>query len=209
MLVQSYTMVLAAADDDNVSTSQTPGAAGNLTITGAAASGGVATFDVARRVLVTTASNESAKTLTIYGTDRYGNSISESMTGPNATTGYTSLDFLTVTRVAVSAAFTGAVKVGTNGVASGAWLNRNLKQANFLVGVQVTLVTGSANFDVQYTMDDPNVLTTVPTATTASGFSGATASTGGSIAIPHRATRLLINSGTGTLRINVIQSGPA
>ena len=91
-------VLATAADADGISLSQTPLAAGNLTITGALASGGVATMDTQRRVLITAAGNEVSKTFTIYGTNKDGFAISESLTGPNATTTQSLLDYLTVTR---------------------------------------------------------------------------------------------------------------
>ena len=54
-----------ALDADSISQSQTPSGAGNLTINGAKASGGVATFDSARQVTITSAGNDSARTFTV------------------------------------------------------------------------------------------------------------------------------------------------
>lgn len=217
MVIPVYiTKTLAtAADDDGVSLSQTPGAAGDLTITGALASGGVATFDARRRVLVTTASDESGKTLTIYGTDKVtagGNPIYETMTGPNATTGYTTRDFGTVTRVAVSAAFTGAVKVGTNGIGSTQWFLPDfyLTPLNLSIGV---VVTGSVNYTVQYTYDNYWTLTpgltqaTVPTTWNDPTLAAVTTTGDTTYTNPITGWRVLINSGTGSLAIKGIQAG--
>ena len=106
--------ITPTSDADGISTSQTPGAAGNLTITGALASGGVATFTMGHKILITTAANETAKTLTISGLNENGQPASEVVTGPNATTAETTGYFLRVDSIAVSAAFSGAVTVGTN-----------------------------------------------------------------------------------------------
>lgn len=207
---------LVAAADNNISTSQTPAGAGNLTITGALASGGVATLDVARRILVTTVSDESSKTLTLYGTDRSGNVISEAMTGPNATTAYTSKDFKTLTRVAVSAAFTGAVKVGTNGVASSPWIMLNFHAINFLVGIGVK-VTGTVNYTIQTTYDDlmGYYSAGVGTVWNDAGIpvtyddpvGGSTVNDEFQLVTPVRAVRITLNSGSGTAVATVIESG--
>jgi hypothetical protein len=113
----------------------------------------VGVADVARRVRITTVSNESGKTLTIYGTDRYGNTISETMTGPNATTGDSLLDYKTVTRIAVSAAFTGAVTAGTGPKASTPWINFvNRYDTPVDIGFAVQLSSGaSLTYDVEHT----------------------------------------------------------
>lgn len=213
-LPQIVTMVLATADDDGISLSQTPGAAGNLTITGAFASGGVATLPVARRVLITTASNESSKTITIYGTSDGYQAISESMAGPNATTGYTSRDFKTITRIAVSAAFIGAVKAGTNGIGSSPWqmINRNAQPVNVGIGC---VVSGTVNYTIQWTYDNPMgayvggnwVDSGVLTAMDDGILIGAAATGETSRSDPVQAWRLLINSGTGTVVATGIQAG--
>lgn len=145
---------LTAADADGICASQTPAGAGNLTLNGALVSGGVAVLDAARRVLITTVSDESAKTFTITGTSYNGRVQSETIAGPNATTGQSALDYKTVTSVAISAAATGAVTVGTNGVASSRWLRLD-SWAFAQVGIQVD-VSGTINYTVQQTFDDPN-----------------------------------------------------
>jgi hypothetical protein len=130
-----------------VSTSQT---LSSTTIYGNA----VATLDTARKVLFTTVSDESAKTITIFGTNWAGDPINETVTGPNATTASTLLDYKTVTKIYVSAAFTGAVTVGTSGVAVSPWI-RMSDFADAQSSIQVT-VSGTANYTVQTSMDDPN-----------------------------------------------------
>lgn len=155
MLPISVTVQLSTPGANVISTTQTPGAAGNLTITGAAATGGVATLTTgpaARQVLVTTAADESGKTLTIYGTDANGQVISEQMTGPSGTTGVTTQYFKTVTRVAVSAAFTGAVTVGTNGVGGSRPISLD-QWASGSTAMQVD-VDGTATFTIKQTLDD-------------------------------------------------------
>lgn len=193
-----------------VATAQTPGAAGNLTINGGLASGGVATMDKARRILVTTVSDESAKTLTIYGTDWNGNLISEVMTGPNATTAYTNMDFATVTRVAVSAAFTGNVSVGTNGIASSRWV-----AMDGYGWAQIALqcdVTGTANGTVQQTVDDVLNLS-APYLTKwlnhpDSNLVSFTANVQGNYAAIPSFVKVTLNSGTGSISMNILQAGP-
>lgn len=103
-----------ALDADSISQSQTPSGAGNLTINGAKASGGVATFNSARQVTITSAGNDSARTFTVTGTDVNGFSISEAVTGANASAATSTKHFKTVTQIAVDDATAGAVTAGMN-----------------------------------------------------------------------------------------------
>ena len=102
-----------AADADGVCQSQTPAAGGeqNLTINGALASGGVATFTAARLITIASASDDSARTFTVTGTDVNGNVQTETIAGP-ATTVTGTLYFRTVTQVTVDDDTAGAITVG-------------------------------------------------------------------------------------------------
>lgn len=103
-----------AADDDGICTAATIGAAGDYTIDGAEASGGVATLDVPRNVTLKVAtSDHSARTFTITGTDGEGNALVENITGPNNNTVAGKKAFKTVTGVSVDGA------IATNGVSVG------------------------------------------------------------------------------------------
>lgn len=102
------------ADVDGVCTIELLADAGNVPIDGVQATGGVATLDVPRNVTLTVATtNQSAITFTVYGTDEYGATMIEAITGPNANTVQGKKAFKTVTRVAASAA------IATNGVSVG------------------------------------------------------------------------------------------
>lgn len=203
---------LAAADADGVAESQTPGAAGDLTLDGILVVDGVGVLDTPRRILVTTADDESGKTLTLYGTDWNGNSVSETITGPNATTAQSVYDYSTITRIAVSAAFTDAVQVGTNGVASSRPVF--LDEWMFAPTAIQVVVTGTVNFTVQQTLDDPTIIgatMTFPQVTwfphPDSGLAAATASAQGNYAYAPRMVRVTLNSGTGSCVLTLNQSG--
>jgi hypothetical protein len=107
-----------ALDADGVCASQTPASAGNLTINGAQASGGVASFTAARQITIASSSNISNRTFTITGTDAAGNVQVETITGPNNTTVTTARYFRTVTQIAISGSAAGALTVGMNGNAA-------------------------------------------------------------------------------------------
>lgn len=142
---------LVAGSANNIATSQTPGAAGPLTLNGTTVSGGVARLDNARRVLITTA--DTTHVFTVTGTTPTGSVISETV-GPITTSAYTTQDFYTVTSVTINGAATAAVTVGTNGIASTPWVRLD-EWASPDVSIQCN-VSGTVNYTVQATNDDPN-----------------------------------------------------
>ena len=144
---------LAAADDNGIHLSSTP-SAGAVSLDGALVTGGVAYLGDARRVLVTTAGNETGKTITITGTDANGNIQTDTVSLPNTSTVYTSLDFLTVTGITISATAAAAIIVGTNGIGGSRWVRLN-DFAPSNISIQCD-VSGTVNFTVQSTLDDPN-----------------------------------------------------
>jgi hypothetical protein len=160
MNLASFTLSPSAAVSNGICLSQSAAGAGNLTINGSLASGGVATLDIARRVAITSTANLSARTFTITGTDRYGYSQSESITGPNNSTVYTTKDFKTVTQIAINGTTSGnTLTVGTNGVMSTAWFC-----GDYLTGKPVTstiaLSTGAVlTYTVEFTQTNLNDLT--------------------------------------------------
>jgi len=103
-----------AADADSICQSQTPAGGGeqDLTINGANASGGVATFTAARKVTVASAGTDDGRTFTITGTDVNGDALVETLAGPDTATVTTTGYFRTVTQVTVDDNTAGAITVG-------------------------------------------------------------------------------------------------
>lgn len=133
-----------AADADGVATSQTPSGAGNLTIDGAKASGGVATFNAARQVTITSAGNDAGRTFTITGTDVNGNTLTEAVTGADTDTATSTKHFKTVTQIAVDDATAGAVTAGMNTSAIAViFAGRSRLKGAFIVNAAVA---GSVSF---------------------------------------------------------------
>ena len=201
---------LAAASANNIALSQTPSAA--FTLNGALASGGVATLDVPRRVLFTPSGNESANTFTIVGTDLAGNTQTDIVAGGNATATYSALDFKTITSIRAASGAAGAITVGTNGVASSGWVRLD-EWALPQIALQTT-VSGTVNYTVQQTLDNPNSPTapTLPYLVTwfNSPDAALVSATGGvqsNYAFCPAYVRVLLNSGTGSVTLRVSQSG--
>ena len=214
---------LVAAVAAGVCASQTPGAAGALTINGSLATGGVATFDVARRVAVASTANDATVVFTIYGTNGSGAAISNTVTGVNAGSVNSLLDFLTVTKVTSSAGTAGAITVGTSSTASTPWIVDNFMAPYWALAVAVS-VAGTVTYTVEHTYDDPNA--TVGNLTTGANSALGPASNIPPIAWPNPtlaaqtasgeaqyvdkpifAHRLTITAGTGTATMQSIQAG--
>lgn len=106
-------------DADGICQSQTPAAGGeqSLTLNGVLVSGGVYTAgdgaNVGRQISITSGGNDSGRTFTVTGTDADGQSQTESINGPNATTVESSQYWGTVTAVTVDDDTAGAITVGT------------------------------------------------------------------------------------------------
>lgn len=202
---------LAAASANAICLSQTP-SAGALTLNGALVSGGVATLDTARRVLITCAGNESTRTFTLTGTSVTGQTQSETIVGPNTTTAQSTLDYKTVTSLTISGNAAGAITVGTSGVASSQWVRLD-SWALPQTSIQCTAV-GTVNYTVQQTLDDPDSPTNpVPAALTTwvnhpdINLVSATTTVQGNYGYVPMFARVTLNSGTGTVTATFLQSG--
>lgn len=177
-------------------------AAGNVS----AGISGTTTLDVPRRILITSSGNDSGRTFTVTGTDWNGSAVSESITGPNTTTTYTLTDFKTVTSVTISGSSASTVKVGTNGIAS----SRPIVLDTYALAptsLQAD-VTGTVNYSISQTLD--NVALGYTSATWIdhpdTNVVSATADKQANYAYIPAATRITLNSGTGSVKYTVIQA---
>lgn len=198
---------LTAGSTNNIALSQTPGAAGALTLNGSLVVNGVAILDNPRRVLITTA--DTTHTFTITGATPTGSAISESFLVAGGAT-YSQLDYATVSSVTISGAATGAVTVGTNGIASTPWVRLD-EWASPPVGIQCN-ATGTVNYSVQSTYDDPNSPTNavLPSASTWINTNDTNAvNAAGNVQTNFLFTpifvRVLLNSGSGSVAMTVVQ----
>jgi len=205
---------LASAAANNICLSQTPSGAGYLTINGSLASGGVATLDTPRRILLTTNGSESTKTFTIVGTNWSNDRIGEVMNGVNSSTAMSVLDYKTIISIYASAATAAAITFGTTTVAGSPWVRFD-DWAAAQAAIQC-VVTGTVNYTVQQTMDDPNDPSdpVAPASMTWSSIGDstlvtATATIAGTSAVVPRWARILLNSGTGSVRGTFRQLGAA
>jgi hypothetical protein len=199
---------LTAATGNNIALSQTPGGAGAITLNGSLVTAGVAIIGNAQQIKLTTA--DSTHTAVITGTSWAGDTISETVAfnGSNVTS---VLSYKTVTSIVVNAALTGALTVGTSGVGYSPWVRMD-EWADAQVSMQFD-VTGTVNYTVQSTMDDPNSATdpVLPSAvnwvtTNDTNVVGATGSLQSNYLFAPTFIRVLLNSGTGSVTAKIGQA---
>ncbi len=202
---------LAAASANNIALSQTPAGAGAMTLNGSLVTAGVAVLDNPRRVLITTA--DTTTKFTINGLTTTGTLLTETFLVASGAT-YSQLDYAKVTSITVNQGTTAAVTVGTNGVASTPWVRFD-DYAPAPASIQC-VVTGTVNYTVQQTLDDPNSATNpvLPSAVTWVATSdtaavGATGSVQTNYAFAPTFARVLLNSSTspGMVTATFLQSG--
>ena len=103
----------AALDADGYAQAQAVAAAGNLTLNGVLEG----EADIARGVSVVSAgAGDTTQTVTVTGTDHWGQAVRETITLNGTTTVNSKKAFLTVTTAAMSAATAGNVSLGTSDV---------------------------------------------------------------------------------------------
>lgn len=156
------TYQLIAAVANGVALAQQPLAAGLLVLNGSLTAGvpAKATFDTARRVLVSSTGNDAGVTFTIVGTDRNGNVQTGTVTGVVSGAPVNSAqDFLTVTAVSSGAGTIGNITVGTSGAGSTPWIQDNWLEPAWRLAV-ACLGPAGTNYTVEHTYDDFNQVST-------------------------------------------------
>lgn len=213
----AVTETVAAANASRVATTNvfrqinsvtlSAGSAGNVSV----GTNGVATLDAARRVIFTSGGNDTGITFTIYGTNWSGVPISEVVTGANAGAASTVLDYLTITKIVASGATATTLTVGTNAIAASPWVRLD-EWANASTAIQCT-VSGTVNYTVQQTLDDPNSPTNPVSASAVTWVNSAdtnvvaaTTTQQTNYFVCPLFVRVLLNSGTGSVTMTSVQS---
>lgn len=202
---------LAAASATNIRTASN-GSAGALTLNGSLVTNGVAVLDTPRRILITNAADETGKTIVLTGTDRADSTQSETVTLGGIGSAPSVLDYKTLTSAVLSANSAGNLSIGTNGVAASAWVYLD-PWALSNVSIQIN-VSGTVNYTVQQTLDDPNSPTNPVAAADVTWVStsdtlavAATTSLQTNYLFTPQYARVLLNSGNGTVTATFLQSG--
>lgn len=218
MQASIITKALAAASANNVATSQSLAGAGPLTLNGSTVSGGVATLDSQRRVILTSAGNDAGLTWTVIGTSQGGQQIVDQFAGANGVA-QSNLDFLTITSINSNGATASSVTAGTNAVGSSPWKMFDSYIGTPNLSLDYELVSGAQTVNVEYTQEpflpspgpgnaaafaatNPN-----PTAHSVPGMGDLSAAAQGLVNFPIHAWRLTVLSGTGTGRLTGRQAG--
>lgn len=165
-----------------------------------------ATLDSPRRIAIDSAGDDTGITFTVTGTDANGSPQSEVITGGDTEDVPSVLSYKTVTSVVSSGAVATTVTVGTGDTATSPWVRFDDYAGNAQLAVQA-VVDGTANYSVEFTMDDPNSLLhpiapadvawSAPVETT---LTAQTATKFGTYPVVPIFARVLLNSGDGTVR---------
>ena len=199
---------MAAADNDGICLAQTTAGAADLLLNGVLVTDGVAELGAQGQVVLESAADLSLINFTIEGTTDSGLPITEVLAGPNAAIVTTELNFSTVTRISVDAAVGTNVTVGTNGVGASEKVPLDLYISPFNVAL-AAIITDTVNATIQYTFDDVTASDGPYAWFDHTDLTAFTANAEGMLVGPVRAVRILTNSGTGTVRFEVLQAGAA
>lgn len=207
------TKTLAAASANGIAQSQTLAAAGDLNLNGGLVVAGVAQLGSARRVAIISGGNDSGKTATIYGTNDGSTEIHEVAALTNGGTVTSSLDFLTVSRIAVSAAAATTLTAGTSAIGSTPWIMPSYHLTPFNVDI-LTQVSGSVTYSIQVTQDDywaagRSNYDPTPIPRTRDVITGSTTALQQTLDTAVTGFRLTITAGNGTLSAEATQAGIA
>lgn len=194
---------LIAANAALIAASQTPGAAGALTLTGT-----TVVLDTQRRVIITSAGNNSGVSFTITGLNDTGLPRFETIAGANVGVSVSLYDYRTITSITINGASTGALTVGTNTTGSTDWKmvdgyapSFNMTVSCWLTGsVTYSLETTNSAFLTQPLANPANINITSTTVTAATG-----AAVWAPVSIVH-AWRLTVTAGTGTAFADSVQT---
>lgn len=178
--------------------------AGTATIDTASA----ANVAIGRRVVLAYTGTDTSFTIT--GTNSTGNAITDVAVGASGAA-QSNLDFVTVTGITPVGGGLTSLTAGTNGVGSSPWVPFNWRGYSPMnLGFAIEVVSGAVNYTVQHTYDDPNNLeggALFPLPFDDPVVADQNATMDGAFTTPFVATRVLINSGTGELRVRFEQAG--
>jgi hypothetical protein len=203
--IQITTTSYTVADGNGVAAAQQLAGAGDLTLVSS-----TVTLDPPRFITFTSLGNLSGINLTITGTAPNGSSQTETMVGPNANTVTSTLTFATVTSISASAAIGTDIEAGYTQSGYSAWWPLDIYTPNQVTTISVN-VTGTINYSVEYTNEDPwnNSIIQLAKAHPNAALTNGTADQTEFTTTLMRAVRFKVNSGDGTARVTVTQQSTA
>lgn len=203
--IQILTTSFPTAVTDYLATAETLAAAGFLTLV-------ASTIVPARFVTITSTGDDSGITFLIVGTGPAGEPQTETVTGANAGTATGTKSFSSVESIYASGATDGDVEAGVAQAGYSTWLPMDIYTPNQVTTISVS-VSGTVNYSIEYTNEDPFDTSFVHQAVAhpAAGgaFTSATTNQTHFTTTLMRAVRYKINSGDGTLRLTITQQSTA
>jgi hypothetical protein len=208
---------IAAADPNGVAEAQTPADGDPLVLDGVLVTDGVATFIYPTQVTLTSGDDLSTVTFTVYGlvlnadgTQTQGSEVVTDLNNDTATTTLTFVNVSLITVATLTVFTTETVEVGgaAVGISTGPWWPLDIYVPNQVTTISCNiLASGSANYTVQYTNEDPfnTSITQLAVAHPAGALAGASTSQTASTTTLMRAVRVNVASGAGQLRVTVVQ----
>ena len=201
----SFTRSQPAASGTSVAAAQLLNASGVITLNGVLVSGGVATLTVPA---VLTAFSEKSATVNfvVSGTAPNGASQTETIAVTASGTVTGSLSFATVTSIAASAPTSATISVGNGVPGYTAWIPLDIYTPNQVTNIS-NKVSGTVNYSVEYTNEDPFDISIQQLAVPhpAGSLTAATGDETQFTTTLMRAVRLKINSGSGSVRFTCVQ----
>jgi hypothetical protein len=210
----AFRKALTAASATNICLSQSGTAGTALLLNGSTA--GV--LDTERRVLITSAGNDSSITFAISGLTDSGEPVGETLTGGNGAAVASVLDYKTVLSIIPSGNTASTVEAGTNTVGSTPWALYNAHLTPPNISLAFDVISGSVNATAEYTYDEfiaPSIGSAIPAASPqpvarpVTGLAAVTAQAQVNLEFAFRGWRLTVNSGTGTAQLVGTQAGVA
>lgn len=128
-------------DVDALLASSTPSGAGTLTLDGALVSDSIATLTSQREVLIYSDGDDSGVTFTLTGKDYHGTAVTETITGPDTTTVYSTKTYKTISSITISGAGTGNISIGQVGDFIGIELDSGAMQWTYIGAALSTTTT--------------------------------------------------------------------
>ena len=201
----SFTRSQPAASGTSVAAAQLLNASGVITLNGALVSGGVATLPVPA-VLTVFSEKSATVNFVVTGTAPNGASQTETLAVTASGTVTGSLSFATVTSVAASAPTSATISLGNGVPGYTAWIPLDIYTPNQVTNIS-NKVSGTVNYSVEYTNEDP-FDTSIQQLAVPHPNASLTAATGDETQFTTtlmRAVRLKINSGNGSVRFTCVQ----
>jgi len=201
----SFTRSQPAASGTSVAAAQLLNASGVITLNGALVSGGVATLTVPA-VLTVFSEKSATVNFVVTGTAPNGASQTETLAVTASGTVTGSLSFATVTSVAASAPTSATISLGNGVPGYTAWIPLDIYTPNQVTNIS-NKVSGTVNYSVEYTNEDP-FNTGIQQLAVPHPNASLTAATGDETQFTTtlmRAVRLKINSGSGSVRFTCVQ----